>query len=106
MQTVRKAFFQNGLQPWARQELRRQNVPDLASAIIAAERMVDEMEKPTHSHKQRGNFFEATKQTVKVESKRKGKNMLPKQGTSLVNLTRGIGLVSSFTDLTEPVTAL
>jgi hypothetical protein len=41
LQTVRKAFLQNGLQPRARQELRRQNVPDLASAIIAAERMVD-----------------------------------------------------------------
>lgn len=41
LQTVRKAFFQNGLQPRARQELRRQNVPDLDSAIIAAERMVD-----------------------------------------------------------------
>ena len=40
----------------------------------SAERMVDEMEKPTHSQKQRGN----RRQEGGVESKRKGKKMLPK----------------------------
>jgi len=87
----RKAFFPNGLQPWARQELRWQNVPDLASAIIAAERMVDDMEKPTHSHKQRGNFFEATRR-VEWRAKERGRTCYQRAGNKPGKPNKGLGL--------------
>lgn len=34
-------FFMDGLQPWVEQELQRQGVQDLASALAAAKRLVD-----------------------------------------------------------------
>lgn len=93
LQTVRKAFFQNGLQPRARQELRRQNVPDLASAIVAAERMVDEMEKPTHSHKQRKGETSSKQQNGKGSERKKGEEHATKAGNKpgKPNLTKGWG---------------
>ena len=34
-------FFLKGLQPWAQRELQRRDVQDLASAIAAAEKLMD-----------------------------------------------------------------
>lgn len=47
----KNAFLPSGLQSWTRQELRWQNVSNLAFVIIVAKRMVDDMANPTHSHK-------------------------------------------------------
>ncbi|KAL6191600.1 hypothetical protein ACLB2K_037990 [Fragaria x ananassa] len=46
--------FVVGLQPWARQELRRQNVEDLQSALALSERLVDFRTSPAYSYKRRG----------------------------------------------------
>ncbi|KAG6585985.1 hypothetical protein SDJN03_18718, partial [Cucurbita argyrosperma subsp. sororia] len=85
----RKAFLPNGLHPWARQELRWQNGPDLAEAIIAAERMVDDMEKPTRTNKETSSRQQDG--GSREQKKRKGKNMLPYQraGNKPVAMRKG-----------------
>ncbi|CAN6473311.1 unnamed protein product [Victoria cruziana] len=43
--------FMVGLQPWAEQELRRQDPKDLSSALAAAERLVDTSRRPKFDYK-------------------------------------------------------
>lgn len=50
-------FFMDGLQPWAEQELQRRGVLHLASALAAAERLVDVKAGEPSTKPKHDNFF-------------------------------------------------
>ncbi|KAG9438907.1 hypothetical protein H6P81_021205 [Aristolochia fimbriata] len=88
-------FFMDGLQPWAEQELQRRGVRHLASALAAAERLVDVKAGEPSTKPKHDNFFNkgerrrvATRRRPRSRATRGSRK--PTRGTLTASFAMGI----------------